>query len=47
MIGVSYSYKLMGVGKMSTPEKEDSTGLDNVSYIYYFRLLMAYSRWET
>ena len=39
-IGLSCSYKLMGVGGMSTPEKEDPTGLDNVSYIFYFRLFM-------
>ena len=26
----------MGVGKMSTPEKEYPAGLDNVSYIYFF-----------
>ena len=31
-LGVSYPSQLMGGGTMSTPEKEDPAGLENVSY---------------
>ena len=34
-IGVSYPYKLMGVGRMSTPTKPDDAGLDNVSSVLF------------